>query len=135
MSDEKKQPKKKNRSGSSKRQRHPRIYARVSAAERQRIRDAAALLGFTVGAYVRALLLGDQQQTRSVLRRLPERQALEELKGLCGRLGGNVYQTMRRLNRSGVYVPELPDTLSDLKKAADAVTEFVALATTALKGA
>jgi len=135
MSDEQQQPRKKNRSGSEKRRRHPRVYSRVTAAERQQIEDAAAAQGLSVSAYLRAIALGERQQTRSVRRRLPEREALEELKGKAGRIGGNIYQILRRLNVSGIYAPELPDTLRELSKAAQGVTEFIAVASAALKGA
>ena len=128
-------PKKKSRSGSEKRQRHPRVYSRVTAAERQQIEDDDDAQGLSVSAYLRALALGERQQTRSVRRRLPEREALDELKGKAGRIGGNIYQILRRLNVTGIYAPELPDTLRELSKAAQGVTEFIALASAALKGA
>ena len=73
----------KTRSGSENRQRHPRVYARVSEAERAKIESYAAAHGMSVGAYLRWLAI-DHPETRAVRRPLADVQLLAQIKGPGG---------------------------------------------------
>lgn len=116
------------RSGSEKRQRHPRVYSRVTAAERDRIERDAAAHGMSVGGYLRWLAL-DRPQTRAVRRPLADVRLLAEIKGQVGRLGGNIHQLLRLANRG-----ELPWS-EDLAVAAKEVGDFLAAARDLLRRA
>jgi hypothetical protein len=115
------------RSGSNTRKRHPRVYSRVSDAERAQIEMDAAALGLSVSAYLRWLAV-DRPQTRAVRRPLADVTLLSQLKGQCGRIGGNLHQLLKLANRG-----EIP-WAAELDAAAHDVREFLAAASAALKG-
>jgi hypothetical protein len=112
---------------SDKRKRHPRVYSRVSDAERAQIEADAAALGLSVGAYLRWLAI-DRPQTRAVRRPLADVALLKHLKGQCGRIGGNIHQLLKMANRG-----EIP-WADELEAAAQEVREFLTAASAALKG-
>ena len=109
------------RSGSENRQRQPRLYSRVSEAERDRIESDAAALGMSVGGYLRWLAL-ERPQTRAVRRPLADVRLLAQIKGQVGRLGGNIHQLLRLANRGDIPWNE------DLAVAAKEVGEFLSAA-------
>ena len=115
------------RSGSNNRKRHPRVYSRVSDAERAQIEMDAASLGLSVSAYLRWLAI-DRPQTRAVRRPLADVTLLAQLKGQCGRVGGNIHQLLKLANRG-----EIP-WADELTAAAKEVRDFLAAANAALKG-
>ena len=119
---------KKKRSGSDNRKRHPRVYSRVSDAEHAQIDIDAAALGLSISGYIRWLAV-DRPQTRAVRRPLADVALLKQLKGQCGRIGGNLHQLLKLANRG-----EIP-WADELDAAAREVREFLAAANAALKGA
>ena len=116
------------RSGSEKRQRHPRVYSRVSEAERERIERDAAAYGMSVGGYLRWLAL-ERPETRTVRRPLADVRMLAQIKGQMGRLGGNIHQLLRLANRGEIPWSE------DIAVAAREVGEFLAAARDLLRRA
>lgn len=120
-------PVKTKRSGSNNRKRHPRVYSRVSDAEQERIEIDAEGLGLSVSSYIRYLAI-DRPQTRAVRRPLADVTLLRQLKGQCGRIGGNLLQLLKQANRG-----EIPDA-EELSEALKEVREFLAAANAALKG-
>jgi hypothetical protein len=116
------------RSGSETRKRHPRVYSRVSDAERAQIEMDAAGLGLSISAYLRWLAI-ERPQTRAVRRPLADVVLLAQLKGQCGRIGGNIHQLLRMANRG-----EIP-WVDELAEAAKEVRDFLTAANAALKGA
>ncbi len=120
-------PETKRSSGSENRKRYPRVYSRVTVAERDQIIMDAEAHGFTVGSYLRWLAL-DHPQTRPVRRPLPEEKLLAQIKGGAGKVDGNIAQLVRRANRGEIVdVEELAD-------AAKAVSDFYRAALELLKG-
>ena len=101
--------------------RYPRVYSRVSEAERDRIESDAAALGMSVGGYLRWLAL-ERPQTRAVRRPLADVRLLAQIKGQVGRLGGNIHQLLRLANRGDIPWNE------DLAVAAKEVGEFLSAA-------
>jgi len=67
--------------------RYPRVYSRVSEAEKAKIEGDASAHGMTVGTYLRWLAI-DNPQTRPVRRIPADVQLLAQIKGQVGRLGG-----------------------------------------------
>jgi len=114
------------RSGSESRQRHPRVYSRVSDAERARIEMDAAACGLSVGAYLRSLAL-DKPETRAVRRPLADEILLAQIKAQAGRIGGNLAQLLRLANRG-----EIPD-IEELQEAAQATRDFFVAAMETLR--
>jgi hypothetical protein len=114
------------RSGSENRKRHPRVYSRVTVAEQDQIETDAAGLGLSVSSYIRFLAI-DSPQTRAVRRPLADVALLKQLKGQCGRIGGNLHQLLKQANRG-----EIPDA-EELAEALKEVREFLATANAALK--
>jgi len=111
---------------SENRQRHPRVYSRVTDAERAKIEMDAAAHGLSVGAYLRWLAI-DRPQTRPVRRPLADVALLAKLKGEAGRAGGNLAQLLKMANRGDmVYADELAD-------AAKAVRDFYVTALETLR--
>jgi hypothetical protein len=110
-------PKAKKRSGSEKRERSPRIYARVSDAELAEIETDAAAQGLSVGGYLRWLAL-DHPQTRPTRRPFPAEVLLRQLKAEAGRVDGNLAQFLKLANR-GEAVP-----VGAIADAANAVRDF-----------
>lgn len=115
------------RSGSDNRKRHPRVYSRVTVAEQSQIETDAAGLGLSVSSYIRYLAI-DRPQTRAVRRPLADVTLLKQLKGQCGRIGGNLHQLLKQANRG-----EIPDA-DELSETLKEVREFLAAANAALKG-
>lgn len=113
-------------SGTENRRRHPRVYSRVTDAERRQIEDAAAAQGLSVGAYLRWLAIKNPQ-TRPLRRPLPDVTMLAQLKGQLGRIGGNIHQLLKLANRGEIVDAE------ELKEAAKEARDFLAAATEALK--
>jgi hypothetical protein len=106
------------RSGSEKRKRQPRVYARVTTDELARIQSDAAAYGLSVGSYLRWLAI-DKPQTRTVRRPLADVQLLAQIKGQVGRLGGNIHQLLRLANRGEILWSE------DIAVAAREVGDFL----------
>jgi len=115
------------RSGSNNRKRHPRVYSRVNDAEHDQIEMDAAALGLSVSGYIRWLAV-ERPQTRAVRRPLADVTLLAQLKGQCGRIGGNLHQLLKLANRG-----EIPDA-EELAETLREVREFLAAANAALKG-
>ena len=116
------------RHGSEKRQRQPRVYSRVSEAERDRIERDATARGMSVGGYLRWLAL-DDPQTRIVRRPLADVRLLAQIKGQVGRLGGNIHQLLRLANRGEIPWNE------EIAVAAKEVSDFLAAARDLLRRA
>lgn len=72
------------------------VYVRVTASERKRLDDAAREAGMTLSNFLRLKAIEVQPQTRKPT---PERSAL--IRGLAelGKIGSNVNQVARALNR------------------------------------
>jgi hypothetical protein len=116
------------RSGTEKRERQPRVYARVSDAEFSKIEMDAAAQGLSVGGYLRWLAI-DRPQTRPTRRPLAEEVLLRQLKGEAGRVDGNLAQFLKLANR-GEAVP-----MDAIAHAADAVRDFFVYALAKLREA
>ena len=86
------------RSGSEKRARSPRVYARVTEAELAKIEAAAAAQGLSVGAYLRSLALA-RPETRPNRVALPSEILLRQLRGEAGKVDGNLAQLLKLANR------------------------------------
>ncbi|MGP0076191.1 MAG: plasmid mobilization protein [Bryobacteraceae bacterium] len=113
--------------GTCNRKVYPRVYSRVSVAERDRIKMDADAHGLTVGSYLRWLAI-DRPETRAVRRPLPDEKLLAQLKGAAGRVDGNIAQLLKLANRGDIVdVEELAD-------AAKAVRDFYRAALELLKG-
>jgi len=113
--------------GTENRKLYPRVYSRVSVAERDRIKMDADAHGLTVGSYLRWLAI-DRPQTRAVRRPLADEKLLAQLKGAAGRVDGNIAQLLKLANRGEIVdVEELAD-------AAKAVRDFYRAALELLKG-
>jgi len=120
-------PETKRTSGSENRQRYPRIYSRVTHAERAQIESDAAAHGLTVGSYLRWLAL-ERPETRTIRRPLPSEILLAKLKGEAGRVNGNLAQFLRLANRGELVQPdELGETMKQVR-------DFYATALELLKG-
>jgi len=117
-----------NRSGSENRKRYPRVYSRVSEAERIKIESDAAAHGLSVGSYLRWLAI-DRPETRAVRRPLADVQLLAQIKGQVGKLGGNIHQLLRLANRGEFLWTE------ELAVAAKEVSDFLATARDLLRRA
>lgn len=109
------------KNGSENRRRYPRVYSRVTEAERARIESDAAALSMSVGGYLRWLAL-DNPQTRIVRRPLADVRLLAQIKGQVGRLGGNIHQLLRLANRGEIPWNE------EIAVAAREVSDFLAVA-------
>jgi len=115
-------------SGSETRRRHPRVYSRVSEAERARIESDAAALGMSVGGYLRWLAI-DRPETRIMRRPLADVRLLAQIKGQVGRIGGNIHQLLRLANRGEIPWNE------EIAVAAKEVSDFLAVARDLLRRA
>lgn len=113
-------------SGTENRQRHPRVYSRVTEAERAQIERDAAAHGMSVGGYLRWLAIGNRE-TRIVRKPLADVQLLAKIKSELGRLGGNIHQLLRLANRGEIPWNE------DIAHAAKEVSDFLAVARELLK--
>ncbi|MCP3385955.1 hypothetical protein NLM31_36765 [Bradyrhizobium sp. CCGUVB4N] len=74
------------------------ISMRCTAEERDRIDEAARQAGLSIGAYLRALALGDAGP-RAVRRPPIERKELARLLGHLGKIGSNINQLAYAFNR------------------------------------
>jgi hypothetical protein len=83
------------------------ISVRCTAKERSKIDEAARQAGLSIGAYVRALALGDAGP-RAVRRPPIERKELARLLGHLGKVGSNLNQLAHAFNRDG-RVPALAE--------------------------
>jgi len=98
------------------------ISVRCTAKERSKIDDAARQAGLSIGAYLRALALGDAGP-RAVRRPPVERKELARLLGHLGKVGSNLNQLAHAFNRDG-RVPigaELNDIRSYVGQMRDAL--------------
>ncbi len=101
-----------------------RITIRLTRKERQQIEDDAALMGITVGAYVRKVLL-EAPVPRQSRRPSVETQTLAHLLGHIGKIGSNLNQLARAANTNIPYeqralqseLEALKDIRKDIKKA------------------
>lgn len=116
------------RSGSREKKNYPRVYSRVTDAERRKIESDAADLGMSVGGYLRWLAIVNPE-TRAVRRPLADVQLLAQIKGQVGRLGGNIHQLLRLANRG-----EIPWT-EEMAVAAKEVSDFLKVAQDLLRRA
>lgn len=107
--------------GNAKPVRYPRVYSRVSEAEREKIERDAAAHGMSVGGYLRWLAI-DKPETRPVRRPLADVRLLAQIKGQVGRLGGNLHQLLRLANRGDIPWNE------DIALAAKEAADFLAVA-------
>ena len=73
------------------------IHVRCTCAERAAIKAVAREAGLSVGAFLRALALGDAGP-RSVRRAPIERVELVRLKGELGKVGSNINQIAKAVN-------------------------------------
>jgi hypothetical protein len=83
---------------------------RCTGAEQAAIKAAADQAGLSVGAFLRALALGDAGP-RAVRRPPVERKELARLLGWLGKLGSNVNQLAHGFNRDGI-LPGFPELLA-----------------------
>jgi hypothetical protein len=88
------------------------ISVRCTAKERSRIDEAAREAGLSIGAYLRALALGDAGP-RAVRRPPVERKELARLLGHLGKVGSNLNQLAHAFNSRG-RVPGLAE-LNDIR--------------------
>jgi hypothetical protein len=88
------------------------ISVRCTAKERSKIDEAARQAGFSIGAYLRALALGDAGP-RAVRRPPVERKELARLLGHLGKVGSNLNQLAHAFNSRG-RVPGLAE-LNDMR--------------------
>ena len=116
------------RSGTEKRKRQPRVYSRVTDAERARIEADAAAQGLSVGAYLRSLAIS-RPQTRPLRRPLADVTMLAWMKGQVGRIGGNIHQLLKLANRGDI------PRADELAEAAKEARDFLAAATDKLRRA
>ena len=92
-------------SGSEKRRRGDTITVRVTPDERAVIDEHSMRRGLTVGAYMRAVALGDPGPRAK--RRIPvDAKLLRRLLGEVGRVGNNLNQIAHVLNADGEETPE-----------------------------
>jgi hypothetical protein len=105
---------------------YPRVYSRVSVRERLQIKHDADAQGLSVSSYLRRLAI-THPETRPVRRPLADLAALAHLRGQVGRIGGNLHQLLRQVNRG-----ELPD-MQELAAAAEETRRFLVAANDALK--
>lgn len=110
-----------NDGGSKNKKHYPRVYSRVTDAERRKIERDAAEFGMSVGGYLRWLAIVNPE-TRPVRRPLADVVLLSQIKGQVGRLGGNLHQLLRLANRG-----EIPWT-EEVAVAAKEVSDFLATA-------
>jgi hypothetical protein len=122
-----KQPPRKNRSGSEKRERVLVNTFRSTRAERAQADKAAAELGLTFGSYVRASLF-EHPETRPTRRSLPSETLLAQLRAEAGHADGNLAQFLRKVNCG-----ELVE-VDQLEEASMAVRDFWRKATALLFG-
>jgi len=87
------------------------VAVRCTADEHAALTAAAAQTGLSVGAYLRAMALGNSGP-RAVRRPSVEKETLARWLGELGKVGSNVNQLARIANTSG-DMPE-PDTLADI---------------------
>jgi hypothetical protein len=90
--------------------------------EHAAISEKAAQAGFSVGAFLRNLALGDAGP-RAVRRPPVERKELSRLLGHLGKVGSNVNQLARGFNQTGVLpgFPELLAAREDIRAIRDAL--------------
>jgi hypothetical protein len=88
------------------------ISVRCTAKERSKIDEAARQAGLSIGAYLRALALGDAGP-RAVRRPPVERKELARLLGHLGKVGSNLNQLAHAFNSRG-RVPGLAE-LNDIR--------------------
>lgn len=101
--------------GNGNSRKYPRVYARVSEAERAKIEVDAAGLGLSVGGYLRWLAI-ENPQTRPLRRALPDVELLAQLKGQVGRIGINLNQLLRLANSGEIcYSEEIPRACKDVR--------------------
>jgi hypothetical protein len=98
------------------------IAVRCSENEHAAISEKAAQAGFSVGAFLRNLALGDAGP-RAVRRPPVERKELSRLLGHLGKVGSNVNQLARGFNQTGVLpgFPELLTARDDIRAMRDAL--------------
>ena len=114
--------------GSGNSKRYPRVYSRVTQDELARIERDADALGMSVSGYLRWLAI-ENPQTRIVRRPLADVQLLAQIKGQVGRIGGNLAQILRLMNRG-----DYPWT-EDVAVAAKEVSDFLETARDLLRRA
>ncbi len=98
------------------------IAVRCSENEHAAISEKATQAGFSVGAFLRNLALGDAGP-RAVRRPPVERKELSRLLGHLGKVGSNVNQLARGFNQTGV-LPGFPEILAaqrDIRAMRDAL--------------
>ncbi len=98
------------------------IAVRVTAADREVIKEKAQESGLKIGGYLRALALGSAG-VRAVKRPRVEREQLARLLGEIGKLGSNVNQLAKWSNtdRSPASVAELAQIRADIGAMREAV--------------
>ena len=90
---------------------------RCTQDERAAIKKAAQQAGLSVGAFLRALALGDAGP-RAVRRPPVEREELARLLGWLGKLGSNVNQLAHGYNRERKF-PGFPELIAIRQEVAD----------------
>lgn len=115
-------PMRRPRSGSETRQRSAApARMRLSADERAQLEAAAERAGLTLAAYMRHQCLGTAGP-RAQRRPPVERAALAQLLGQLGKVGGNLNQVARALNRGDAPPPDLATVLAEVREAALAIS-------------
>lgn len=98
-------------SGTGKRQRTALCHIRLTPEEYAAVSAKADRAGLSRGAFARAAMLGNPGP-RAQRRPPADHKALRQLLGHCGRIGNNLNQIARQLNRERpVDVPELREAL------------------------
>jgi len=98
------------------------VAVRCSETEHAAISEKAAQAGYSVGAFLRNLALGDAGP-RAVRRPPVERRELARLLGHLGKVGSNINQLARGFNQTGV-LPGFPEILAaqrDIREVRDAL--------------
>jgi len=98
------------------------IPVRCNETERAAISEKATQSGFSVGAFLRALALGDAGP-RAVRRPPIERKELARLLGHLGKVGSNINQIAHGFNRNRILpgFPELLAIREDIRQLRDAL--------------
>jgi len=93
---------------------------RLTAGERAALEEAAARVGLTAAAYVRAKCIGTPTD-RASRRPTVERAALAQMLAQLGKCGSNLNQIARVLNSTASAPHDIPAALDDFRAACAAI--------------
>jgi len=118
-------PRKRNRSGSEKRERDCIIKVRAKMEERDEMRANAAAAGLSLSSFIRSVTTL-RQRTRLVRRPLPDLKPFVQAMGRLGIYASNMHQLLKLANRGElVYTDELAKASKKLDTAADELLKVI----------